>query len=93
MVKDKKEIIEEKEFISYEKAIEMLPEKDKVHTIRQGRGPFTVGADWPKERLLDHMKQFQDTLELTGPIARKTGHGFVLKDDKSLLFIETKKEG
>jgi len=90
MVQDKEEIVEEKEFISYEKAIEMLPEKDNVHTFREGKGPFIVGADWSKEKLLDHMKQFQDTLEFTGETARKMNHGIALRDNISILFIETK---
>ena len=86
------EIIEEKEFISYKKAIEMLPEKDRIHVIRQGRGAFEVGADRSKENVLELMKQFQDTLELSGNRATSMNHGIALKDDISVLFIETKKE-
>ena len=85
-------MLEEKEFISYEKAIEMLPEKDKIHTIRQGRGAFTVGADRSRANILELMKRFQDTLELTGSKARKLNHGIALRDDISALFIETKEE-
>ena len=83
-------MLEEKEFISYEKAIEMLPNKDMIHTIRQGRGLFTVGADRSRASILELMKRFQDTLELTGPKAREIDHRIALRDNISVLFIETK---
>lgn len=91
MVQDKEEIIEKRVFISYDQAMEMLPEKDRVHTFRQG-GIFFLGADIDKKRLLNQMKKFQDTLELTGPLARSMNHKIALRDDRGALFIETKKE-
>lgn len=88
-MEEDKEEGEEKEVISYERAIEMLPKRERVHTLRC-IGPVELGIDVDKNKLLEKMKNFQETIELTGPNARSVNHGVVLRDDKGLLFIETK---
>lgn len=83
--------IEKKEFISFEQAVKMLPDKERIHTFRSA-GPCLLGADHDRVGLIETMKRFQDKIELSGKVATEMSHGLALIDDKGPLFIETKKE-
>lgn len=83
--------IEKKEFISFEQAVKMLPDEERIHTFRSV-GPVILGADHDKVGLIETMKEYQDKIELSGKNATAMGHGIVLTDDKGPLFVETKKE-
>ncbi len=72
--------------LSYDQAVAMLPEAERIHTFR-GALPIMIGADWPRAALLDAIRTHG--AELSGPGATGMGHGIVLIDDKGLLFIET----
>ena len=83
--------IEKKEFISFEQAIKMLPDEERIHTFRN-KGPVLLGADYDRISLIETMKKFQDKIEISGKNAMELGHGLALIDDKGALFIETKRE-
>ena len=46
-----------------------------------------------KKDIIDAMKKFSDTLQLSGKTATSMGHGLVIEDDHGYLFIETKQDG
>jgi len=83
--------IEKREFISFEQAIKMLPDKENIHTFRS-TSICILGADHDRVGLIETMKKFQDKIELSGKVATGMGHGLALIDDRGPLFIETKKE-
>ena len=83
--------IEKREFISFEQAIKMLPDKEFIHTFRSV-GPVLLGADHDRVSLIETMKKFQDKIELSGKNATAMGHGIILTDDGGPLFIEINKE-
>ena len=83
--------IEKKEVISFEQAVKMLPDEERIHTFRS-TGPVILGADHDRVSLIETMKKFQDKIELSGKNATAMGHGIVLTDDKGPLFIKTNKE-
>lgn len=80
---------EDRVFIKYEKAVEMLPNGDDIHTFRSSGGGMLLGADWEREALLDKIQE--NKIELSGPMATGMGHGIVLIDDTGPLFIATKR--
>ncbi len=83
--------IEKKEFISFEQAVNMIPDEEQIHTFR-ATGPYILGADHDRISLLETMKKFQDKIEVSGKNATGRGYGIVLTDDKGPLFIKTKEE-
>lgn len=78
---------DERQLLSFDEAVQMLPDGDRIHTFRNA-GFTLIGADWPRGKLLDTIKQYG--AELSGPGATGMGHGMVLFDDKGPLFIEVK---
>lgn len=81
---------DEKEFITFEEAVKMLPDGDAVHTFRSPAPGLMIGADWSREDLLEKMKKAG--LELSGTAATAMKHGIALIDDQGPLFIATKGE-
>lgn len=81
---------DEKEFITFEEAVKMLPDGDYVHTFRSSAPGIVIGADWSREDLLEKMKKAG--LELSGAAATAMKHGIALIDDQGPLFIATKGE-
>ena len=85
----------EKRYITYDEAVNLLPAGDYVHTFYNH--PFgLIGADWSKEEILDKLRK-SDVIELTGNNARAMNHGMCAynKDAKwqsDVLFIETDAE-
>jgi hypothetical protein len=77
---------EPREFVSYDRAVAMLPDKERVHTFRGGMG-MMLGCDVDKPDLLKIMKANEQTLELSGDMAASMGHGLVVFHD-GYLFIE-----
>lgn len=72
-----------------EQATDLLPDGDTVHTFRT-KGDLMVGADWPKERILERFKTHG--VEIAGENARRINHGLCSKDDTGWLFIENRRE-
>ena len=75
--------------LTFEEAEKMLPDRDVIHTFRQG-GIALIGCDWDKQDIIDTIKKFSNTVQLSGTTATSMGHGIVLEDDNGYLFIETK---
>lgn len=77
---------DERVHLTYDQAVALLPPGDRIHTFR-GTLPLMIGADWPREKLLAHIREHG--AELSGPGATGMGHGLALIDSVGLLFIET----
>lgn len=71
----------ERVFLSYEEAVAMLPDGDRIHTFAGG-GMALIGADWDRKDILELLKT--GAPELAGEMATSMGHGMVafLKVDK-----------
>jgi hypothetical protein len=82
---------EKRTHLTYEQAVEMLEDGEEIHTFRNSP-MMLIGADWSRKHLLETMKKYESTLELTGPAATGMGHGLALHDDMGPLFIKTKHE-
>lgn len=85
----------ERRYVTAEEAIGLLPDGDEIHTQIQ-QGMMFVGADWSREDIIDKIKK-SDIREITGPHARRMGHGLALynndaKWQSDILFVETDKE-
>lgn len=84
-----------KKELTKEEAIGLLPDGELVHVFINGVFGL-VGADWNREDIIDKINT-ADRTELTGPMARGTGHGLVIfppnaKYQSDLLFVETEME-
>ncbi len=82
---------DEREFISLERAVSMLPDGEDVHTFRQG-GPALIGADWDRNALIKHLSKHADKIELSGEMATSMKHGIAVIDEHGPLFIATRQE-
>jgi len=82
---------DERVFLTAEQAIAMLPEGERVHTFRNPAGGMMLGADWPRDKIEQAIRQTEHR-ELTGKVATSMGHGLVIDNDGP-LFIATKREG
>jgi hypothetical protein len=85
----------DREYLTYEAAVALLPDGDTIHTFVNPAGGMMVGADWSRESVLDLLKTGKP--ELSGEMATSMGHGIVawrkiVNDDELFdpLFIATK---
>ena len=83
------ELTQDKVALSYDEAVAMLPGTDEIHTFIQ-QGIALIGADWPRETVLDLLKV--GSPELAGEMATRMGHGLVAYRGCQPVFIETKEE-
>jgi hypothetical protein len=76
--------------LSYEEAVALLPDGDRIHTFLDG-GVALLGADWDRAKILDLLK-WSERREITGPAAQSFGHGLaaIRRDDGVLVFIKTR---
>lgn len=77
----------DREYITKEQAIALLPDGEYIHTYRQ-IGPNLIGADWERSEIINAMDKYK--FELTGPLASSMGHGMAFEDEHGFLFIATK---
>ncbi len=77
------------ETLTYEEAVAMLPDDDRIHTYVQG-GPCLIGADWDREDILSLIRE--QGARLTGPDASSRKHGLAVLRRSGPLFIETKSD-
>jgi len=82
---------EQKKPITLQQLVSVLPVGADVHTFRNTMN-MLIGADWRKQHLIETAEKYQDSIELTGEMARGMGHGVALHDDVGVLFIETDEE-
>lgn len=76
----------EEDVLSYEEALEMLPDKERIHTFVQPNVAI-LGADWDRSEVLKAFALYK--VGLSGPQATKMGHGLVFWDGTRNVFIET----
>ena len=82
---------DEPQELTYDEAVALLPDGDRVHTALNGAG-IIIGANWDRENLLKLLRE-SPRREVTGPAAQSMGHGLAAVDpDGQILFIETRKE-
>lgn len=74
--------------LTKEEAIKMLPDKEYIHTFRNGSIAL-VGADWSRENMLEMIEKLE--FELSGENATEMGHGMAFMDEIGWVFVETKK--
>jgi hypothetical protein len=77
---------EEHELLTYEEAIALLPETEKIHTIKQAAPSLNIGCDMKYADALDMIKK-HGALR-AGENAQKIGHGLYCNG----YFIETNEE-
>ncbi len=63
---------EEREFVPYEQAVNMLADGDTIHCYTNPMPSVMVGADWDREEVLAFLKTNKP--ELAGKIATGMGH-------------------
>ncbi len=81
----------DKKMITADEAISLLNDGESIHTFRNGNG-ILLGADHSRKTILNDIKNYEDTLEISGDMARKMKHALVLTDEVGYLFIETNEE-
>lgn len=78
---------DEREPVTLERALEMIGDGERVHTIRNSAVGVMLGADWDRAGIIAAIEKFG--VELSGPAATSMKHGLVLFDEHGPLFIET----
>lgn len=73
--------------LTQEEVLKMLPDKDYIHTFREGSISL-IGAYWSKKEILKAMENRK--FELTGKQATSMGHGIAFQDKHGWVFVETK---
>lgn len=75
--------------LTYEQAVQLLPDGEDIHTFRQA-GPAILGADIEREALLEVLRTAR-CIESSGPMAQALGHGLAVNEDRGgLLFVATR---
>ncbi len=75
--------------LSYEEAVALLPDGDRIHTFLDASGTL-IGANWDRARILDLLEE-TPRREITGPAAQSYGHGLAaMRDDGVPVFIQTR---
>jgi hypothetical protein len=79
---------DDREFVSFDEAVALLPDGDTIHTFRNPGPAILLGADWPRSRLLDALRDARE-IELTGPAATAMGHGIAIDHGGRTLYVAT----
>ena len=85
-----------KDYLNYNEAVSLLPNKDDIHTFYNTSFGL-MGADWSRAEILKKLKESDIVIELTGEQARSMKHGMCAynknaKWQSEILFIETDEE-
>ncbi len=78
-----------REFLTYDEAVAMLPDDDRIHTFLQG-GWALLGADWDRDDVLSLLRTGKP--ELSGETATRMGHGLVAWRNDEPVFIATRRD-
>lgn len=82
---------DEKDELTPDEAIALLPEGDEVHTFIQS-GAMLIGADWPRGDVVELITA-RGGASRSGPMATSMSHGLVVeRSGDRPLFIETREE-
>lgn len=73
--------------LTVEEAVALLPAGDTIHTFRNPGVGMLVGADFPRDEIIERMKKFG--VCLSGPAATRMRHGLFIEEPRG-LFVETK---
>lgn len=79
--------VDGREIVPLDEALAMLPGGDEIHTFRGGGG-IMIGADWPRDNLIEAMKSAKE-IEFSGPMAASMGHKLCFKDEHGFVFVQT----
>ena len=79
---------DERQLLTYEEAVAMLPDSDDIHTFSNGASGMMIGCDWKRDHVLAAIKEHG--CELAGGMAAAMNHGLFLRDPSRRLFIGTK---
>lgn len=74
--------------LTYEQAVQLLPDGEDIHTFRQA-GPVILGADIERDTLLEVLRTAR-SIESSGPMAQALGHGLAVDDSHGFLFVATR---
>jgi hypothetical protein len=77
--------------IGFDDAVSALPDGDDVHTFMQGGANMLIGADWPRDEIIDALRG-ADRIDVTGEQAQSIRHGLAIVHPRvsdAYLFIET----
>lgn len=75
--------------LSYEEAVALLPDGDRIHTFLDAGGAL-MGANWFRAEILDLLER-SERREITGPSAQSYGHGLAAtREDGVPVFIKTR---
>jgi len=75
--------------ISLDEAKKMIIKGTQIHTFRDIGEAGIVGSNWKRRKLLNYMKKYDNTLQLTGKNMVEMNHKICLFDEYGVLFIET----
>jgi hypothetical protein len=82
---------DERILLTKEEAIELLGDREDIHTFRSGMNVL-IGADHSRASLLDSIEHAVQ-IEIGGEMCKKTGHGLVVwTSNTDPLFVEADKE-
>jgi hypothetical protein len=71
--------------LSYDEAVALLPDGDRIHTFLDG-GITLIGADWDRAEILRLLER-TERREVTGPAAQSYGHGLAAyREDGTPVF-------
>jgi hypothetical protein len=75
--------------LSYDEAVAMLPDGDRIHTFLDAGG-VPIGADWDRAQILA-LLETTERREVTGSSAQSFGHGLAAyREDSTPVFIKTR---
>ena len=78
----------EREPLTVDQAIALLPDRGRIHTVRNSHAGIHLGADWDREDILAHLARYP--CEKAGPMATASGHGLWIDDGQGRgLWVET----
>lgn len=89
--------IDNRVFLTVDQAIEMLPDRNTIHTFLDG--VFLIGADWDKDDIIEGLKAAPENgIQLSRPFASSMGHGFCFAKEYRgrgwrWVFVETTEGG
>lgn len=82
---------DEKEFILTKlQAIDLLGDREYIHTTFNPIMNVLLGADWSRQELIDEINK-APKIQIGGPNCKALGHGLVIWTDKAPLFVEVDK--
>ena len=79
----------ERNYITHDEAIAMLPDGDSIHVFTNPYGGVLLGADWKRESVIDEIMAGKP--ELSGETASSMHHRVAIEKNNMLYFFETKK--